>query len=159
MGLFDFMKRKRKELNKISYQRNNGKKLVVFSFKMKVGELRIVLDSAQIKEPVILIPCYDPRMGRITQIGYGEQDFADDIQQLINIIDAKDMGDMAFYNAFDVFVSNHIKEFNRLIDTDLFRIVGEIISMMEALSWKNKISFSEEDRIGITVLRQLRGNS
>ena len=51
---------------------------------MKIGELKIVLDSAQMQESVILIPCYDPRMGGITQIGYGEQDFADDIQRLIN---------------------------------------------------------------------------
>ena len=85
--------------------------------------------------------------------------FADDIQRLIDIIDSKDMGDMAFYNAFDVFVSKHIKEFGRLIDTDLFRIIAEIISMMEALSRKNNISFSKEDRVEITQVFVNRGIS
>ena len=156
MGLFDFWRTKK---NTISYQYSKGKKSTIFCFMMKIGELKIVLDSAQMQESVILIPCYDPRMGGITQIGYGEQDFADDIQRLIDIIDSKDMGDMAFYNAFDVFVSKHIKEFGRLIDTDLFRIIAEIISMMEALSRKNNISFSKEDRVEITQVFVNRGIS
>lgn len=146
MGIFDFIKKK----SVISYQYSNGKKEVVFDFTMKTGKVKIVCKSALMQEPVILIPSYDPRVGRVVELGYGEQDFADDIQSLINIIDAKDMGDMAFYNAFDVFTSNHIKEFGRLIDTDLFRIIAEVISMMEALSKKNNIVFSEIDRIGIT---------
>lgn len=134
----------------ISYQYSNGKKEVVFDFIMNVGELKIICESALMQEPVILIPSYNPRLGRVIELGYGEQDFADDIQNLINIIDAKDMGDMAFYNAFDIFVFNHIKEFGRLIDTDLFRIIAEIVLMMEALSKKNNIVFSEVDRIDIT---------
>ena len=87
--------------------------------------------------------------GGITQIGYGEQDFVNDIQRLIDIIDSKDMGDMAFYNAFDIFVSKHIKEFGRLIDTDLFRIIAEIISMMEALS--RKIRFHSQKKIELNL--------
>lgn len=156
MDLFNFWNTKK---NTISYQYNKGNKQVVFDFTMKVGALKIILNSAQIEEPVILISCYDPRMGSITKIGYGEQDFADDIQKLIEIIDSKDMGDMAFYNAFDIFVSEHIKEFGRLIDTDLFRIIAEIITMMEALSLKNNIPFTEEDRIDITKTFVNRGLS
>ena len=60
MGLFDFWRTKK---NTISYQYNNGNKQAVFCFMMKIGELKIVLDSAQMQEPVILIPCYAPRMG------------------------------------------------------------------------------------------------
>lgn len=52
-------------------------------------------------------------------------------KKLIDIIDYKDREE-AFYHAFDVFVTEHINEFGRLIDTDLFRIVSEIILMMEA---------------------------
>ncbi len=154
MGFFNFWNTKK---NTVSYRNAKGKKQAVFNFTMKVGALEIILDSAQINEPVILIPCYDPRIGKTNIIGYGEQDFADDIQKLISIIDAKDMGDMAFYNAFDVFVSEHIKEFGRLIDTDLFRIIAEIITMMEALSLKNNIPFLEEDRIDITKTFVNRG--
>ena len=156
MGFFNFWNTKK---NTVSYRNAKGKKQAVFYFTMKVGALEIILDSAQINEPVILIPCYDPRIGKTNIIGYGEQDFADDIQKLISIIDAKDMGDMAFYNAFDVFVSEHIKEFGRLIDTDLFRIIAEIITMIEALSLKNNIPFLEEDRIDITKTFVNRGIS
>lgn len=52
--------------------------------------------------------------------------------------------------AFDVFVTEHINEFNRLIDTDLFRIVSEIILMMEAiLKARVKEQMPEQDKIDI----------
>ena len=90
------------------------------------------------------------------EIVYGEKDFADDIQKLIDTIDYEDRGEEAFYYAFDVFVTEHINEFNRLIDTDLFRIISEIILMMEAiLKARVKEQLPEQDIMHSYINRTL----
>ena len=146
MGFFKFGSKK----PSINHQIIQGKKCTVFQFSMKATDFVITCHVAPAPEPLISFPSYDPRLGRYVEIVYGEKDFADDIQKLIDTIDYEDRGEEAFYYAFDVFVTEHINEFNRLIDTDLFRIISEIILMMEAiLKARVKEQLPEQDKIDI----------
>ena len=92
----------------INHQIIQGKKCTVFQFSMKATDFVITCHVAPAPEPLISFPSYDPRLGRYAEIVYGEKDFADDIQKLIDIIDYKDRGEEAFYYSFDVFVTEHI---------------------------------------------------
>lgn len=146
MGFLNFGSKK----PSVNHQIIQGKKCTVFQFSMKATDFVITCHTVPTPKPLISIPSYDPRLGRYAEIVCSEKDFADDIQKLINIIDYKDMGDEAFYHAFDVFVTEHINEFNRLIDTDLFQIISEIILMMEAiLKARTKEQMPEQDKIDI----------
>lgn len=153
MAIFNFQKRKCERI----HQHIDGCDFICFCFTMKVGDIQIKCKSILEPEPLIVIPSYDPRLGRFCEIGYGEQDFVDDIQEIIEIIDHKDMGEYAFYNAFDVYVMKHIKKYGRLIDTDLFRIIAELILMMQFFAIKSRMQFSDDDRVGITQTFVNRG--
>ncbi|WP_071148976.1 hypothetical protein [Bacteroides ndongoniae] len=146
MGFFNFGSKG----PSINHQIIQGKQCTVFQFSMKATDFVITCPVVSAPEPFISFPSYDPRLGRYVEIVYGEKDFVDDIQKLIDIIDYEDRGEEAFYYAFDVFVTEHINEFNRLIDTDLFRIISEIILMMEAiLEARVKEQLPEQDKIDI----------
>ncbi len=146
MGFFYFDGKK----PSINHQIIQGEKCAVFQFSMKATNFVITCPIAPIPESFISFPSYNPYLKRCVNIVYGEKDFADDIQKLIDIIDYEDKGEEAFYYAFDVFVTEHINEFNRLIDTDLFRIISEIILMMEAiLKARLKEQMPEQDKIDI----------
>ena len=121
-----------------------------FHCKMKAGEIVINCRLMSAQNSVIILPSYDPRLHRMMDIGYGVQDFMDDIQEIINFIDSNNKGENAFFDAFDVFCAKHIKEYNRLIDTDLFRIIAEFVLIMKATALRNNIGFSDDDRVGIT---------
>lgn len=123
---------------------------VEFHCKMKIGELIIKCNSMPSNKHIIILPIFDVRIGRSANLGYGDKDFRDDLCEIIEIIESKDMGENAFFYAFDEFIKTHIKKYNRLVDTDLFRIVAEFILMMKALSKQSNMEFSENDRIEIT---------
>lgn len=124
--------------------------MIDFHFMMKIGEIVISCRTMQRQKTVIVLPSYNLCLKKVAEIGYGVKDFIDDIQEIISIIDLKDMGENAFFNAFDVFVKRHVEQYNRLIDTDLFRIVAELILMMQAVANKKHIEFTNNDRIDIT---------
>ena len=123
---------------------------VEFHCKMRVGKITIICRTMPLKKQVVLIPMFDTRIGKFVDLGYGEKDLRDDLDDIIRIIGSKDMGQDAFFYAFDKFIIKHIDKYGRLIDTDLFRMVAEIMLIMAALSTKNNIIFNDSDRIGIT---------
>lgn len=102
------------------------------------------------KEQAILLSIFDARSGKSVDLGYGEKDLRDDLDDIIRIVESKDMGQDIFFYAFDKFIIKHIDKYGRLIDTDLFRIVAEFVLIMQALGVKDNIIFNNSDRIGIT---------
>lgn len=147
MSFFNFGKKKRYTM----IRRPHGlDEMIDFHFKMKAGEIVISCHTMPKLKSVIVLPSYNPYLRKDAEIGYGVKDFIDDILEIIDIIDLEDMGEDAFFNAFDVFTRKHINLYNRLIDTDLFRIVAELTSMMQAVANKNNIEFTSHDRIDIT---------
>ena len=106
---------------------------VEFHCKMRVGKITIICRTMPLKKQVVLIPMFDTRIGKFVDLGYGEKDLRDDLDDIIRIIGSKDMGQDAFFYAFDKFIIKHIDKYGRLIDTDLFRMVAEIILIMAAL--------------------------
>ena len=48
-------------------------------------------------------------------------------------------------------------EYGRLIDTDLFRIIAELILMMQFFAIKSRMQFSDDDRVEITQTFVNRG--
>ena len=101
---------------------------------------------------IIILPIFDVRIGRSANLGYGDKDFRDDLCEIIEIIESKDMGENAFFYAFDEFIKTHIKKYNRLVDTDLFRIIAEFILIIEALSANQGIHIPITQQVEFTRL-------
>lgn len=132
----------------------NGQK-AEFSFSYLDGTIKIVCEidsNMSQKEKIIVIPLYDVRINRFTELRYGERDFIDDIKVMLRFLENSPKGEDFLYVAFDSFISYHIKQFNRIIDTDLFRIIAEFILVIEALSMKQEIHIPITQRVEFTRL-------
>lgn len=117
----------------------NGQK-AEFSFSYLDETIKIVCEidlNMSREEKIIAVPLYDVRINRFTELRYGERDFIDDVKMMLKFLEKSPKGEDFLYVAFDSFISYHIKQFNRIIDTDLFRIIAEFILVTEALS-RNK---------------------
>ena len=126
-----------------------------FSFPYLDGTIKIVCEidsNMSRKEKIIVIPSYDTRINRFTELRYGERDFVDDVKMMLKFLENSPKGEDFLYVAFDSFVSYHIKQFNRIIDTDLFRITAEFILVIEALSVKQGIHIPITRRVEFTRL-------
>ncbi|MBD8041738.1 hypothetical protein H9625_15085 [Phocaeicola sp. Sa1CVN1] len=104
------------------------------------------------KEKIIIIPLWDIRVNQFTELRYGEQDFIDDVGTILSFLENSPKGEDFLYAAFDSFVFYHIKQFNRIVDTDLFRIIAEFILVTEALSRNKGISIPIMQRVEFTRL-------
>ena len=113
---------------------------VEFHCRMKNKKIIITCRTMPFKEQAILLSIFDARSGKSVDLGYGEKDLRDDLDDIIRIVESKDMGQDIFFYAFDKFIIKHIDKYGRLIDTDLFRIVAEFVLIMQALDVKNNNS-------------------
>ena len=148
MGIFF-----RNKGHKINYMDTPTGQKAEFSFPYLDGTIKIVCEidsNMSRKEKIIVIPSYDTRINRFTELRYGERDFVDDVKMMLKFLENSPKGEDFLYVAFDSFVSYHIKQFNRIIDTDLFRITAEFILVIEALSVKQGIHIPITRRVEFT---------
>ena len=132
----------------------NGQEAEIY-FPYLTGTIRIVCEidlNMSRKEKIIVIPSYDTRINRFTELRYGERDFVDDVKMMLKFLENSPKGEDFLYVAFDSFVSYHIKQFSRIIDTDLFRIIAEFILVIGALSANQGIHIPIAQQVEFTRL-------
>ena len=61
-----------------------------FSFPYLDGTIKIVCEidsNMSRKEKIIVIPSYDTRINRFTELRYGERDFVDDVKMMLKFLE------------------------------------------------------------------------
>lgn len=145
MGLFNFSRVK----CEVRYLNALPQKQIELCFFSPTYRIKIVCDITSSKEQVIL-PCFVPHIGKFVDLVYGVKDFIDDVKNILNIFEKVSKGEDFLYNAFDKFVQRHVKEFHRIIDTDLFRIISEFMLVICDLSLQKGIRVSISDKVDIS---------
>lgn len=156
MGLFNFSSVK----CGIRYLNALPQKQIEFCFLAPNYRIKIVCDITSSTEQVIL-SCFVPHLGKFVDLVYGVKDFVDDVKNILKIFEKTSKGEDFLYDAFDKFVKRHVKEFHRIIDTDLFRIISEFMLVICDLSLQKGIRLSVSDKVDISksfVDRVLMGN-
>jgi len=125
-----------------------GKKQVVYHFILKKEKYRMVVDSG-IEKGTVLITLYNPLVKQKFDVAYSEKYFTIELKELIDVMEGNDM---TFYGTLDILVSRKMGKLKMLKDIDLYRMVAEIILVMKAISWKNYLSFPDEDQKEIAEL-------
>ena len=81
--------------------------------------------------------------------GYGEDDFCNDLEAFVDIINTNDRGEDTFFIALDIFIDKHVDTYHRLIDTDLLRSVSILVELMGAVAAYSDEELDLNDKVGI----------
>jgi hypothetical protein len=148
MGIFDsIFKSKSSILKKAILDRTtrNGKTFVSFNFKKVFIKLETLVVNKN--EELVVIENFYPIYNTY---GYGIIDFIEDVNRIEKYID-NNPGENALDEALDLFSKENIREFNRLVDADLYRNISIFITYIsahatmigEAMNNEEKMSMSE----------------
>lgn len=135
---------------KKEYRSFNGKDYLALSVVLRnLGRVEIVEEFLAFKQHIIGIPNYDPRAMTNVMFGYGEDDFCNDVESFIYIINKQDRGEDTFLIALDGFIDNHVEIYHRLIDTDLLRAVSILVEIMDAVARTANEELDISDKVDI----------
>ena len=80
----------------------NGQEAEIY-FPYLTGTIRIVCEidlNMSRKEKIIVIPSYDIRINRFTELRYGERDFVDDVKMMLKFLENSPKGEDFFICSF-----------------------------------------------------------
>lgn len=132
------------------YRSFNGKDYLALSVVLRnLGRIEIVEEFLALKQHIIGVPSYDPRAVTNEMFGYGEDDFCNDLEAFVDIINTNDRGEDTFFIALDIFIDKHVDTYHRLIDTDLLRSVSILVELMGAVAAYSDEELDLNDKVGI----------
>ena len=119
---------------------NPFEKEVTFSYWSRLyGEVRLkfkyIVDPNGSKG--IIYTLYNATLGRQMEVVSEEKDFLHDIS-LIAVLFERYIGRSKDFliETFDVLISDHIEKYKRIIDTDLYTMIGQLFIVMNVLAAK-----------------------
>lgn len=135
---------------KKEYRSFNGKDYLALSVVLRnLGRIEIVEEFLAFKQHIIGVPSYDSRAVTNEMFGYGEDDFCNDLEAFVDIINTNDRGEDTFFIALDIFIDKHVDAYHRLIDTDLLRSVSILVELMGAVAAYSDEELDLNDKVGI----------
>ncbi len=135
---------------KKEYRSFNGRDYLALSVVLRnLGRLEIVEEFLVFKQHIIGVPNYDPRAATNAMFGYSEDDFCNDLEAFVDIINTNDRGEDTFFVALDIFIDKHINTYHRLIDTDLLRSVSILVELMGSVAAYSNEELDLDDKVGI----------
>lgn len=125
------------------------------------GEVRVAFKCINTPDGSkgLVYDCFNATIGRTMQQVSDENEFANDLSYIIYLYENHGFTDGDFLiGTFDAIIDKHIRQYNRIVDTDLYSTIAQMIIALNALVQKepNGIPLNEHGKHNILEMLMIR---